>query len=57
MQKIRLFHSFVLEIWLIKKSYNLIGREHFGPYLRDKNFNPYFNLYIISSKLTSHYAG
>ena len=23
MQKIKLFHSFALEIWLIKKSYNL----------------------------------
>ena len=38
MQKIRLFHWFVLEIWLIKKSCNLIGWEHFGPYLRNKNF-------------------
>ena len=35
MQKIRLFHWFVLEIWLIKKSCNLIGWEHFGPYLRN----------------------
>ena len=32
MQKVRLLHWFVLEIWLIKKYYNLIGREHFGPY-------------------------
>ena len=31
-QKIRLLHWFVLEIWLIKKSCNLIGWEHFGPY-------------------------
>ena len=38
MQKIRLFHGFVLEIWLIKKSCNLIGSEHFGPYLRNQNF-------------------
>ena len=39
--KIRLFHWFVLEIWLIKKSCNLIGWEHFGPYLRNKNFSKY----------------
>ena len=32
MQKITQFHSFVLEIWLIKQSCNLIGWEHFGPY-------------------------
>ena len=37
--KIRLFHWFVLEIWLIKKSCNLISWEHFGPYLRNKNFH------------------
>ena len=42
MQKIRLFHWFVLEIWLIKKSCNLIGGEHFGPYLRNKNFPNYW---------------
>ena len=39
--KIRLFHWFVLEIWLIKKSCNLIGWEHFGPYLRNQNFPTY----------------
>ena len=38
MQKIRLFHWLVLEIWLIKKSCNLIGWEHFGPYLGNQNF-------------------
>ena len=38
MQKIRLFHWFVLEIWLIKKSCNLIGCQHFGPYLRNNKF-------------------
>ena len=27
-----------LEIWLIKNSCNLIGWEHFGPYLRNQNF-------------------
>ena len=36
MQKNRLFYWFVLEIWLIKKFCNLIGWEHFGPYLWDK---------------------
>ena len=38
MQKIRLFH---LEIWLIKKSCNLIGWEQFGSHLRNKNFPKY----------------
>ena len=38
MQKIRLFH---LEIWLIKKSCNMIGWEQFGPHLRNKNFPKY----------------
>ena len=41
MQKIRLFHWFVLKIRLIKKSYNLIDWEHFGPYLRNQNFPKY----------------
>ena len=36
-----LFHWFVLAIWFIKKSYNLIGWEHFGPYLINKNFPKY----------------
>ena len=41
MEKSRLFW-FVLEIWLIKKSSNLIGWENFGPYhLRNKNFPKY----------------
>ena len=40
-QKIRLFHWFVLEIWLIRKSCNLIGWEHFGWYLRNQNFPKY----------------
>ena len=35
---IRLFYWFVMKIWLIKKSWNLIGWEHFGPYLKNKNF-------------------
>ena len=34
----RLFYWSVLEIWLIKKSCNLIGWEHFVQYLRNKNF-------------------
>ena len=33
-KKIRLFHWFVLEISSIKKSCNLIGWEHFSPYLK-----------------------
>ena len=41
MWKIRLFHWFVLEIRLIKESWNLIGWKHFGPYLRNKNFPKY----------------
>ena len=41
MQKIKLFHWFVLEIELIKKSCNLIGWEHFGPYLSKQNFPKY----------------
>ena len=36
-EKNRLFHGFVLEIWLIKKPCNLVGWEHFGPYLMKKN--------------------
>ena len=40
-QKIRLFHWFVLEIWLIRKSCNLIGWEHFGSYLRNQNLPKY----------------
>ena len=40
-KKIRQFHWFALEIWLIKKSCNVIVREHFGPYLRNKNFPKY----------------
>ena len=38
MQKISPFYWFVLEIWLVKKSSNLIGWEHFGPYLMHQNF-------------------
>ena len=37
----RLFDWSVKEIWLIKKSCSLIGWEHFGPYLRSKNFPKY----------------
>ena len=43
-KKIRLFHWFVLKIWLIKKSCNLIDWEHFGPYLRNKNFSRIWGL-------------
>ena len=35
------FNWLVLDIWLIKKSCNLIDWEHFGPYLRNKNFPKY----------------
>ena len=28
-------------LWLIEKSCNLIGQEHFGPYLRNQNFPKY----------------
>ena len=35
MQKVRPFYHFLLEIQSIYKSCNLIGREHFGPYLRN----------------------
>ena len=38
MQKIRLFHLFVLETWRIKKFCNMIGREHLGPCLKNKHF-------------------
>ena len=41
MQKIRLFNCFVLKVWLIKKTCNLIGCEHFGQYLRNQNFPKY----------------
>ena len=32
---------FAMEIWLIKKFCNLIGREHFGPYLKNQNVPKY----------------
>ena len=35
MQKLRPFHYFVQEVYLIQ---NLVGQEHFGPYLRSKIF-------------------
>ena len=41
MQKIRLFYWLVLEILLIIKACNLLGWEHFGPYLRNQNFSKY----------------
>ena len=41
MQKISLFYWFVLEIWFSKKSCNLVAWEHFGLYLRNKNFPKY----------------
>ena len=43
MQKIRVFHWFVLEICLIKKFCNLIDWEHFGPYLWNINFPKFSN--------------
>ena len=41
MQKIRLFHWFFLEIWLIEKSCNLIGWEQFDPHLKNQKFPKY----------------
>ena len=52
MQKIRLLHWFVLEKWSIKKSCNLIGWEHFGPYLRNKNF-PKYGIYAGAKQIIS----
>ena len=40
-KKIRLFHWFVLEIGLIKKSRNLIGWKYFDPHLWNKRFPKY----------------
>ena len=54
--KIRLFHWFVLEILLIKKSCNLIGWEYFGQYLRNKNFHKYVGICRnIANNITFHY--
>ena len=39
--KLVLYHWFLLKVWLIKKSCNLIGWEHFVPYVRNKNFPKY----------------
>ena len=39
MQKITLFQWFVLAILLFYRYCNLIGREHFDPYPRNKIFN------------------
>ena len=41
MQKIKLFHRFLVEIELIKKSHNPIARQYFDPYLKNKNFPTY----------------
>ena len=41
MQKTRLFYWFVLDIWVTTKSCNLIGSEHFGPYLWNENITKY----------------
>ena len=48
--KIRLFHWFVLDVWLIKKSCNLISWEHFGPYLKYKNYCRWSKKIINSEK-------
>ena len=37
----RLFHWFVLEIWLIKRYCNLFDWEYFGSYLKNKIFPKY----------------
>ena len=57
MQKIKLFHWFVLENpeqILIKESCNLIGREHFGPYPSNKNF-PKYLCRNTANNLNFHY--
>ena len=40
----------ILEIRLIKKSCNLIGREHFGPDLMNKNF-PKYGIYAGTQQI------
>ena len=56
MKKIRLFHGFVLEIWLIKKSCNLVDWEHFGPYLTKKKFSQTWDLYRnTANNISFHY--
>ena len=44
MQKIRLFIHIVLEMQSILKFCNLIGQEHFGPYLRNQIFHQTWDL-------------
>ena len=51
-KKIRLFHQFILHKWLIKKSCNLIGWEHFGPYLRNQIGDLWRN---IANNINFHY--
>ena len=55
MQKRRLFHWFVLEIWSIKKSCNLIGWKNFGPYLRNQNFPIWDLCRNRANKINFHY--
>ena len=49
MQKFRLFHGFILKIWLIKKSCNLIGSEHFDPYF--EHFYPKYEIRLCHAQL------
>ena len=56
MEKIRLFLGFVLEIWLIKNSSNLIGWEHFGPYRKIKN-SPKYGICAGIKQINCHYRG
>ena len=53
--KITLFHWFVLEMWLIKKSWNLIYWEQFGPYLRNKTF-PKYGICAGTQQIIHHYT-
>ena len=49
-------YLFILEIRLIKMSYNLIGWEHFDPYLRKRKCSLIRNLCSsISNEITFHY--
>ena len=41
MLKINLIIHFFLEILHFKESYNLIGKQHFGPKLKNQNFARY----------------
>ena len=46
---------FILEIWLIEKSRNLIGWEHVNPYLRNKDFPKYGICAETENNINFHY--